>query len=242
MTRRAMKGRYLSSCCSPSPSSIVSSLCGASSSGVHSRRPKPPTIPKPRSRSGCRRTSCTTPALVSAICFPSAAPCWASELRKSTGKETRGWERSELGSKQTRTFGSGGRESLHGSAAGQVLDLAPEELAVLHQVLHLPLQGSDALLLALQHALQLGDGQQHPRREAVHVGGSWGEERSETAVRARSPLEPEASLTGHGAAGGVVLKGVGRARRLTALPLDDAKLVLLLLQPGRGGEPLFAPR
>lgn len=88
------------------------------------------------------------------------------------------------GGSGTRTFRRGRHERLQGPAAGQVLDLAPEELAVLHQVLHLPLQRGDALLLALQHALQLGDGQQHPRREAVGVRGGCGRKRSHAAVTA----------------------------------------------------------
>lgn len=47
---------------------------------------------------------------------------------------------------------------MHGAVAGKVLNLGPEELAILHQVLHLSLQRGDAFLFVLQHALKLGDG------------------------------------------------------------------------------------
>lgn len=67
---------------------------------------------------------------------------------------------------------TGGSKRWHGAVTCEVFNLASQELAVLHQILHLPLESSDAFLFALQHALQLGDGQQHPRGKTIYLGSS----------------------------------------------------------------------
>ena len=173
-------GVYLSSCCSPSLSLTFSCPCDVSSVCVRSTPLKPPTGRTPRSRCRCRQTSWTKPCLSSGTCSPSAALCRVWALRgKTQTREVMDDNKSNRTNESTllRTLTlcdrTGASERGHGAVAREVFDLAPQEAAVLHQVLHLPLQGGDAFLFALQHALQLGDGQQHPGGQALCMGGSW---------------------------------------------------------------------
>lgn len=166
----------LSSWCSLFLSWTSSCPCGVSSSCVHWTLLKLQKNLSLRSRCCSCQRNWTKLALFSWTCCLSAAPYWVWELLQKIkiNKVLVCFvfcffrTRYELWPLTFRHWTRGGKR-WYRADAGEVFDLVPQELSVLHQVFHLSLQSCDALLFALQHALQPGDGQQHTRRKVFQM-------------------------------------------------------------------------